>query len=101
MFTLARFAYRARVTKLTLSPAGAWRFCDGRAGLEPRIGELRDPFALRRIPTGAFEANALYLEIIRLACNLVTAFQQTCLPEDGQALTLRTLRSRLLGLPGN
>jgi hypothetical protein len=100
LFTLARYAYRAWVTNLTLRPAGVWHFYDGRAGMEPRIGELREHFALRKIPTGAFEANALYLEIIRLAYNLVTAFQRTCLPEDWQALTLRTLRYRLLWLPG-
>ncbi len=100
LFTLARYAYRAGMTNLPLSPAGVWHFYDGRAGMEPRIGELREHFALRKIPTRAFEANALYLEIIRLAYNLVTAFQRTCLPEDWQDLTLRTLRYRLLWLPG-
>jgi hypothetical protein len=100
LFTLARYAYRAWMTNLPLSPAGIWHFYDGRAGMEPRIGELREHFALRKIPTGAFEANALYLEIIRLAYNLVTAFQRLCLPEDWQNLTLRTLRYRLLWLPG-
>jgi len=100
LFTLARYAYRAWMTNLSLSPAGVWHFYDGRAGMEPRIGELREHFALRKIPTRAFEANALYLEIIRLAYNLVTAFQRTCLPEDWQNLTLKTLRYRLLWLPG-
>lgn len=100
LFTLARYAYRAWVTNLPLSPAGVWHFYDGRAAMEPRIGELREHFALRKIPTRAFEANALYLEIIRLAYNLVTAFQRTCLPEEWQDLTLRTLRYRLLWLPG-
>ena len=100
LFTLARYAYRAWITNLPLSPAGVWHFYDGRAGMEPRIGELREQFALRKIPTRAFEANALYLEIIRLAYNLVTAFQRTCLPQDWQDLTLKTLRYRLLWLPG-
>jgi hypothetical protein len=100
LFTLARYAYRAWLTNLPLSPAGVWYFYDGRAGMEPRIGELREHFALRKIPTRAFAANALYLEFIRLAYNLVTAFQRTCLPADWQDLTLRTLRYRLLWLPG-
>jgi hypothetical protein len=100
LFTLERYAYRAWITNLPLTPPGIWHFYDGRAGMEPRIGELREHFALRKIPTRAFDANALYLEIIRLAYNLVTAFQRTCLPEDWQALTLRTLRYRLLWLPG-
>ena len=100
LFTLERYAYRAWMTNLSLTPAGVWHFYDGRAGMEPRIGELREHFALRKIPTRAFDANALYLEIIRLAYNLITAFQRTCLPEDWQSLTLRSLRDRLFWLPG-
>ena len=68
--------------------------------MEPRIRELREDFALRKIPTRAFAANALYLEIVRLACNLVTAFQRTCLQKSWQALTLSKLRHRLFWLPG-
>ena len=51
-------------------------------------------------PHHAFEANALYLEVIRLAYNLVTAFQRTCLPQEWQRLTLSKLRRRLFWLPG-
>lgn len=100
LFTLSRYAYRAWITNLPLTPSGVWHFYDGRASMEPRIGELREHFALRKIPTRAFDANALYLEIIRLAYNLVTAFQRICLPPDWQDLTLRTLRYKLLWLPG-
>jgi len=100
LFTLARYLYRGWVTNLALSPAGVWHFYDGRAGMEPRIRELREDFALRKIPTRAFAANALYLEVVRLAYNLVTAFQRTCLPEQWQHLTLSTLRHRLFWLPG-
>jgi hypothetical protein len=85
---------------MTLTPAGIWHFYDGRAGMEPRIGELREDFALRKIPTASFAANALYLEIIRLAYNLVTAFQRNCLQESWQNLTLEKLRHKLFLLPG-
>jgi hypothetical protein len=100
LFTLERYLYRAWFTNLPLTPAGVWHFYDGRAGMEPRIRELREDFALRKIPTRAFAANALYLEVVRLAYNLVTAFQRTCLPEEWQGLTLSKLRHRLLWLPG-
>src|SRR6266852_6234245 len=100
LFTLARYLYRAWITNLTLSPAGVRHFYDGRAGMEPRIRELREDFALRRIPTRAFAANALYLEVVRLAYNLVTAFQRTCVPEEWQDLTLSSLRHKLFWLPG-
>ena len=100
LFSLGRYLYRGWVTDLPLTPAGGWHFYDGRAGMEPRIFELREDFALRKVPTGDFAANALYLEIIRLAYNLVTTFQRTCLPTDWEKLTLRTLRYRLFWLPG-
>lgn len=100
LFTLERYLYRAWLTNLSLTPAGVWHFYDGRAGMEPRIRELREDFALRKIPTRAFDANALYLEVVRLAYNLVTAFQQTCLPEAWRDLTLSKLRQKLFCLPG-
>jgi Transposase DDE domain group 1 len=100
LFTLERYAYRAWHTNLPLTPSGVWHFYDGRAELERRIREIREDFALRKIPTRAFAANALYLEVIRLAYNLVTAFQRTCLPLDWQSLTLNKLRHRLFWLPG-
>ena len=100
LFILGRYVYRAWVTNMDLTPAGIWHFYDGRAGMEPRICELREDYALRKIPTGSFAANALYLEIIRLAYNLVTAFQRNCLEESWQKLTLQKLRYKLFLLPG-
>src|SRR5437588_675017 len=79
LFILGRYVYRAWVTNMDLTPSGVWHYYDGRAGMEPRICELREDYALRKIPTASFAANALYLEIVRLAYNLVTAFQRNCL----------------------
>jgi hypothetical protein len=81
-------------------PPCVWHFYDGRAAIEVRIRELREDFAFANIPTRAFAANNLYLEVIRFAYNLVTAFQRACLPDDWQSFTLRTLRHRHLPLPG-
>ena len=100
LFAMGRYLYRAWVTNLSLTPSGVWHFYDGRAGMEPRIGELREDFALRKIPTASFAANALYLELIRLAYNLVTAFQRNCLDESWRNLTLQKLRYKLFLLPG-
>ena len=100
LFTLGRYVYRAWVTNMDLTPSGIWHYYDGRAGMEPRICELREDYALRKIPTASFAANALYLEIIRLAYNLVTAFQRNCLEESWQRLTLQKLRYKLFLLPG-
>ena len=100
LFILDRYVYRAWHTNLPLTPAGVWHFYDSRAGMERHIREIRSDYALTKIPTQAFAANALYLEVIRLAYNLVTAFQRTCLPEEWQSLTLSKLRHRLFWLPG-
>ena len=100
LFTLGRYVYRAWHTDLPLTPAGVWQFYDGRAGMERRIREIRSDYALTKIPTRAFAANALYLEVIRLAYNLVTAFQRTCLPAEWQSFTLSKLRHKLFWVPG-
>jgi hypothetical protein len=99
LFAMGRCIYRAWVTDLPLTPAAIWHFYDGRAGMEPRIRELREDYALRKIPTASFAANALYLEIVRLAYNLVT-FQRNCLDESWQKLTLQKLRYKLFLIPG-
>jgi DDE family transposase len=100
LFILGRYVYRAWVTNMDLTPSGVWHYYDGRAGMEPRICELREDYALRKIPTASFAANALYLEIVRLAYNLVSAFQRNCLEESWQSLTLQKLRYKLFLLPG-
>jgi hypothetical protein len=100
LFVVGRYVYRAWNTNLSLTPAGVWRFYEGRGSIEPRLAELRQDFALRKIPTHSFTANAIFFEIIRLAYNLVTAFQRICLPEPWQSLTLQQLRYKLFFLPG-
>jgi hypothetical protein len=99
LFAMGRYVYRAWVTNMSLTPAGIWHFYDGRAGMEPRIRELCEDFSLRKIPTASFAANALYPEIIRLAYNLVTAFQRACLYDSWQTLTLQRLRHKLFLIP--
>ena len=100
LFATGRYLYRVWITSLTLTAAGVWHLYDGRAAMQPRIRELWEDLALREIPTTSFESNALYLQVIRLAYNLVTAVQRTCLPEPRQNHTLQKLRFRLLLLPG-
>ena len=38
LFTLGRYMHHAWVTNMNLAPTGIWRFYDGRAGMESRIG---------------------------------------------------------------
>jgi len=50
LLTLERYAYRAWHTNLPLIPAGVCHFYDGRAGMEPRIRELREDLRSGRFP---------------------------------------------------
>lgn len=99
LFTMGRYQYRCWVSNLPLRPQGIWHFYDGRAAIEARIRELRYNFAYAHIPTQSFSANALYMEVIRFAYNLVTAFQRLCLPSQWQSFNLQTLRQKLFFLP--
>jgi len=100
LFAMGRYVYRAWATNLSLTPPGVWHFYDGRAAVELHVHELREAFALRKIPTASFEANALHLELIRLAYNLLIAFQRTCLPAALQNCSLQQLRLKLFLIPG-
>jgi len=70
---------------------------DGEAGTD--VARSREGILGYCLP-GYRDLNTLYLEIIRLAYNLVTAFQQTCVPEEWQTLALSKLRHRLFSLSG-
>lgn len=100
LFAMGRYLYRVWITNSNLTPLGVRQFYDGRATVEVRIRELLNDFAVAHIPSRTYTANALYLEIIRLAYNLVTAFQRLCLPANWQSFTLQTLRYKLFLLPG-
>jgi hypothetical protein len=99
LFSMGRYLYRVWITNTALTPLGVRYFYDDRAAMEPRIRELREDFTLCRIPTASFSANALYLEIVRLAYNLVNSFQRLCLSEPWQNLTLQQLRYKLFLIP--
>jgi hypothetical protein len=97
---MGRYVYRVWITNLAFTPPGVWHFYDGRAATEPRIHELREVSLLQKIRPASFEANALYLEVIRLANSLVTAFQGTCLRECWHSYNLEKLRFKLFPMPG-
>lgn len=99
LFVLGRYAYHAYVTNLDLWPEHVWRFYNARAGLELLVKELKYDYGLGHIPTRRFHANALYLQLLRLAYNLVVGFQTLCLPERWHHATLATIRNEFFLLP--
>jgi hypothetical protein len=100
LFTFKRYTYhRALVTNLALTPPAVWRFYCSRGFQELLLREFKDSYALAKIPTRSFWANAAYMELILWAYDLVLAFQCLCLPAEVQHWNISTLRRELWWLP--
>lgn len=99
LFTLKRYAYQVFVTNLALNPENIWYFYRGRASIEIIIRELKESYALAKIPTNNFLANQAYFSLLLFAYNIVNWFKRICLPQKFQRATLQTLRTELLVLP--
>ena len=100
LFTFKKYTYhRALVTDLDLTPPAVWRFYCDRGAQELLLRELKDSYAMAKIPTRSFWANAAYLEALLWAYDLVSAFQQLCLPAEQQPWNISTLRRELWWLP--
>ena len=101
LFTVDAYSYSAIVTNLTMTPANVWKFYSGRVQCERDIRSLKEDYSLGNIPTRTFSANALYLEILLWAYDLIKWFQRLCLPARDHRKTLATLRQELLLMPGS
>lgn len=99
LFTLKRYAYQVFVTNLPLRAEKIWYFYKSRAAMEVLIRELKENFALGRIPTNDFQANQVYFSLLLLAYNIVNWFKRLCLPPRFQNATLETIRTEFLVLP--
>jgi len=101
LFTVDAYSYSAIVTNMTMTPANVWKFYSGRVQCERDIRSLKEDYYLGNVPTQTFSANALYLEILLWAYDLIKWFQRLCLPEREHRKTLATLRQELLLMPGS
>lgn len=100
LFTMGRYSYQVIVTNMKLNPLNTWKFYNGRASVELIIKELKGDYPLSKIPTKHFAANEAYFHILLFSYNLINWFKRLCLPKEFQNMTLKTLRSRLLLIPG-
>jgi hypothetical protein len=100
LFTFRKYTYhRLVVTNLDLTPPAVWRFYCDRGFQELLLRELKGSYAMSKIPTRSFGANAAYLEAILWAYDLVLTFQRLCLPPEVQHWNISTLRRELWWLP--
>ena len=100
LFTVNAYSYSAIITNLKMTSANVWNFYSGRVQCERDIRALKEDYYLGNIPTHTFNANALYLEVLLWAYDLIKWFQRLCLPEQDHHKTLATLRQELLLMPG-
>lgn len=100
LFPIGRYVYQVFVTNLNLKPINVWRFYNRRAAVELIIKELKGDYPLAKIPTKHWLANEAYFHLLLLAYNLINWFKRLCLPPSFRSMTLQTLRSRLLFIPG-
>ena len=99
LFQLEGYTYQVFVTNLALKPLNLWRFYNQRSTAELIIRELKDAYALGKIPSQDFAANEAFFQIVLLAYNLLSWFKRLCVPPRWQRATLPTLRQKLLFVP--
>jgi len=99
LFQMGGYSYQVLVTNLSLTPLNLWRFYNQRARAELIIRELKDAYALGKIPTQDFAANEASFQIVLLAYNLLNWFKRLCVPAHLQRATLQRLRQRLFLVP--
>jgi hypothetical protein len=99
LFQMGGDTYQLFVTNLNLTALNLWRFYHQRATAELIIRELKEAYALGKIPTQDFAANETHFQIALLAYNLLNWFKRLCVPPRWQRATLQRLRQQLLVVP--
>jgi hypothetical protein len=100
LFSMGQYSYQVMVTNLKLKPINVWKFYNDRAAVELIIKELKADYPLGKIPTKHFAANETYFHLLLFGYNLINWFKRLCLPKEFQRMTLKSLRSQLIFVPG-
>jgi len=100
LFQMKGYTYQVLVTNLPLTAYRLWRFYNDRAEAELIIRELKEAYALGKIPTGHWQANVAYFHLVAFAYNLLNWFKRFCLPDTYSRRSLQTIRRDLLAIPG-
>ena len=91
--------YQVLVTNLALTPYHVWPFYNDRSNAEFIIRELKEAYALGKIPTRYWPANVAYFHLVGFASNLLNWFKRLCLPDTYSHRSLQTIRRDLLAIP--
>lgn len=95
------YCYHAIATNMLKIPAQEviWDY-NSRSCSENDIKELKNGFGMHKLPSGDFNANAVYFGIGVLCHNLFIAQKMLTMPEKYHHLTIKTIRWLLLEIPG-
>lgn len=99
LFTMEKYAYHILVTNLNLSARTVWRSYDQRMSQELLIRELKQHYAMTKVPSRTLLANQVYLEMLLWAYDLINLFRLLCLPDRCRTWSLSTIRRELFVLP--
>lgn len=94
LIQMGGYSYQVLVTNLSLTPLNLWRFYNQRARAELIIRELKNAYALGKIPTKDFLAKEGFCQVVLLADNLLDWFKRLCVPPHLERATLPRLRQR-------
>ncbi|MHB1418007.1 MAG: IS1380 family transposase [Bacillota bacterium] len=84
-----------------LTPLEIWRWYNGRATIENEIEELKSSYGIEQNSHRNLIANHICTLLKAIAYNLATWFKHALLDPEYHSWELKTLRSRLLNIPGN
>lgn len=99
LFQMGGYSYQVLVTNLSLTPIHLGRFYNQGARAELIIRELKDAYALGKIPTKDFPANEIFFQIVLLGYNLLNGFKRLCVSPPLRRATLPRWRQRLFLVP--
>jgi transposase len=82
-------------------PAQIMNFYDGRANVENKIDELKDGFAVEEASQHEKIRNHAFMIVKSIAYNLMNWYKQALLPQDMKKCEIKTLRRKIINIPGN
>lgn len=99
LLAVPAFEYGALVTNLNWKPKVIWALYNNRSTVESILREGALGFHMDSLPSAGFTGNALYCQLVVLACNLVNVFRRLCLPKQHSRHHVQGLRRMLLAIP--
>lgn len=96
-----RHAIVTNIEAHDMAPEEIWHFYNKRGTCELWIEELKDGFAVEEASQHTFIRNEAYMLVKAIAYNLMLWFKEATMPEEIKNCRAKTIRRKVLCLPGN